>query len=324
MNGVRIEPGEIEAALVAHADVTQALVTAVAPDGAAGGKRLVAYLTTRTQLTADALRAHLRDRLPDSHLPAHFRFLDAFPLTRGGKVDRAALPAPETPEADSAAFVAPRDAAERLVAGVWADLLKRERVSALDDFFALGGSSLQLPHLLRFFPRAHACPAHPPAGRCEPLCRRGYGGTVSDTPASGGGHSGTPLAKKLGVRPGQGHRLRLLHAEPGWVVPGLPGDIDLAPGGPRGADITVAFYRSYADLAAEGETLVRDLADHAMVWIAWPRKAAGHVSDLTENGLRDLFLPLGLVDVKVAALGEDWSGLKFVRRRENRRKGDAK
>ncbi|MEU1513048.1 amino acid adenylation domain-containing protein [Streptomyces sp. NPDC005811] len=151
VNGVRIEPAEIEAALTAHPDVTQALVTAVAPaaatGGATSGKRLVAYLTTRTPLTADALRAHLRDRLPDSHLPALFRFLDAFPLTPGGKVDRAALPAPETPETDSAAFVAPRDAAERLVAGVWADLLKRERVSAHDDFFALGGSSLQLTRL---------------------------------------------------------------------------------------------------------------------------------------------------------------------------------
>ncbi|KUO07969.1 DUF3052 domain-containing protein [Streptomyces sp. DSM 15324] len=147
---------------------------------------------------------------------------------------------------------------------------------------------------------------------------------MSDTPASGDRRSGTPLAKKLGVRAGQGQRLRLLHAGPDWTVPGLPGDVDLAAGGPGGADLTVAFYRSYADLAAEGEGLARDLADHAMLWIAWPRKAAGHVSDLTENALRDLFLPLGLVDVKVAALGEDWSGLKFVRRRENRRKSDAK
>ncbi|WP_330348701.1 DUF3052 domain-containing protein [Streptomyces sp. NBC_00582] len=147
---------------------------------------------------------------------------------------------------------------------------------------------------------------------------------MSDTPttAGGSGYSGTPLAKKLGVK--AGHRLRFLHAPADWTVPDLPEGIDVAPGGPRDADLTVAFYHSYADLAAEGETLVHDLADHAMLWIAWPRKAAGHTSDLTENGLRDLFLPLGVVDVKVAALGEDWSGLKFVRRRENRRKLDAK
>lgn len=61
------------------------------------------------------------------------------------------------------------------------------------------------------------------------------------------------------------------------------------------------------------------LADDAALWVAWPRRAAGHVSDITENALREVFLPLGVVDVKVAALGEDWSGLKFVRRRENRR-----
>ncbi|MFJ8113146.1 DUF3052 domain-containing protein [Streptomyces sp. NPDC096132] len=145
---------------------------------------------------------------------------------------------------------------------------------------------------------------------------------MSDTASGGSGYSGTPLAKKLGVRPG--HRLRLRHAPDGWAVPGLPEDCDLAPGGPRDADITVAFYRTHADLAVETPDLVRDLADDAMLWIAWPRKAAGHVSDVTENGLRDLFLPLGVVDVKVAALGEDWSGLKFVRRLENRRKRDAK
>ncbi|MFH9553209.1 DUF3052 domain-containing protein [Streptomyces sp. NBC_00377] len=144
---------------------------------------------------------------------------------------------------------------------------------------------------------------------------------MSDTPA-GGGYSGTPLARKLGVKPG--HRVRLRHAAPGWDVPGLPDGVHLAPGGPRDADITVAFYRSRADLAAETASLVRELADDAMLWIAWPRKAAGHVSDLTENALRDLFLPLGVVDVKVAMLGEDWSGLKFVRRRENRRTADGR
>ncbi|MFI1004099.1 hypothetical protein ACIP10_33135 [Streptomyces galbus] len=56
-----------------------------------------------------------------------------------------------------------------------------------------------------------------------------------------------------------------------------------------------------------------------MLWIAWPRRAAGHDSDIIENLLRDFFLPLGVVDVEVAALGQDWSGLKFVRRKENRR-----
>ncbi|PIM71020.1 DUF3052 domain-containing protein [Streptomyces sp. JV178] len=135
--------------------------------------------------------------------------------------------------------------------------------------------------------------------------------------SGGGGYSGTPLAKKIGVKAGQ--RVRLLHAPDGWEIPGLPEGCDVGAGGPRGADVVVAFYRAHGDLAAEGPGLVADLADPAMLWIAWPRKAAGHTSDTTENALRDLFLPLGVVDVKVAALGDDWSGLKFVRRREERR-----
>ena len=138
----------------------------------------------------------------------------------------------------------------------------------------------------------------------------------SGTGAAGAGATGTPLARKIGVRPG--HRIRLCHAPARWAVPGLPEGCDLAEGGPRGADVAVAFYGSYVELVAEAPGLVDDLADDAMLWIAWPRRAAGHVSDITENGLRDLFLPLGVVDVKVAALGTDWSGLKFVRRRENR------
>lgn len=129
--------------------------------------------------------------------------------------------------------------------------------------------------------------------------------------------TGTPLARKIGIK--AGHRVRFRHAPDGWEVPGLPEGCDVAEGNLRGADIALAFYRSYGDLVAEGPGLVDGLADDAMLWIAWPRRAAGHVSDITENALRDLFLPLGVVDVKVAALGEDWSGLKFVRRRENRR-----
>ena len=148
---------------------------------------------------------------------------------------------------------------------------------------------------------------------------------MSNSPMAAGGYSATPLAKKIGVKPG--HRLHLHHAPDHWTIPGLPDDCEVAAGCPRGADVTVAFYRERHQLDAEATELVLDLADTAMFWIAWPRKAAGHVSDITENDLRDLFLPLGVVDVKVAALGEDWSGLKFVRRRENRQshnKGPAK
>jgi hypothetical protein len=149
---------------------------------------------------------------------------------------------------------------------------------------------------------------------------------VSASPAAGGGgggYSGTPLRTKLGIKPG--HRVRLDHRPGGWEVPGLPeGCVVVETDGPRSeappadADVTVAFHRSLGELSAEAAALIEELADHAMLWIAWPRRAAGHDSDITENALRELFLPRGVVDVKVAALGEDWSGLKFVRRKENR------
>jgi hypothetical protein len=137
-------------------------------------------------------------------------------------------------------------------------------------------------------------------------------------PTASGGYSGTPLAKKIGIKPG--HQVHMFHGPSQWEIPGLPEGCTVTDGGPTGADVTIAFYRSLNTLSAEAPGLVKDLADQAMLWITWPRRAAGHASDITENALRDLFLPLGVVDVKVAALGEDWSGLKFVRRKENRRR----
>ncbi|WP_163508678.1 DUF3052 family protein [Fodinicola acaciae] len=126
------------------------------------------------------------------------------------------------------------------------------------------------------------------------------------------GYSATPLAKKLGVKPG--HTLVLEDAPPGWSVPDLPDGVDVRTDG--AADVIVAFVSELAGLDLEplGERIFPD----GMVWIAWPRKAAGHVSDINENAIRDAALALGLVDVKVAALDHDWSGLKLVWRKENR------
>ncbi|MGW1170641.1 DUF3052 domain-containing protein [Streptomyces sp. NPDC002550] len=133
-----------------------------------------------------------------------------------------------------------------------------------------------------------------------------------------GGYSSTPLAQKIGIKPG--YKVRLFHGPIPWEIPGLPERCTVTDGGPAGADATIAFYRSFSELSAEASGLVEALADQAMLWIAWPRRAAGHHSDITESALRDLFLPFGIVDVKVAALGENWSGLKFVWRKENRRR----
>ncbi|MFJ1867511.1 amino acid adenylation domain-containing protein [Streptomyces sp. NPDC088097] len=146
VNGVRIEPGEVESALSAHPRVQGAVVTAFA--GPDGGKRLAAYVLAASDEVLAGLRGFLQERLPDTHVPAVFLRLDAFPLTVNGKVDRAALPAPELGGDDvRAPGREPRTEAERLVATAWRELLKTRDISLDDDFFALGGTSLQLARL---------------------------------------------------------------------------------------------------------------------------------------------------------------------------------
>jgi hypothetical protein len=125
--------------------------------------------------------------------------------------------------------------------------------------------------------------------------------------------STTPLARKLGVAPGQA--IAFLYAPPDWAVPGLPEPLTVRRQARGRLDLIVAFFRARRELERRIATLARNLDDDASLWIAWPRRAAGHQSDITENALREIVLPTGLVDVKVAALTDDWSGLKFVRRR---------
>ncbi|HEX2191398.1 MAG TPA: amino acid adenylation domain-containing protein, partial [Longimicrobiaceae bacterium] len=137
IRGFRIEPGEVEAQLAAHPTVREAVV-AVREDGP-GGKRLVGYAVPAADTAPEALLEHLRARLPEYMVPSALVLLDALPLTPTGKVDRRALPAPEPGEAE---YAAPRTPAEEILAGIWADVLGRERVGIHDDFFALGGHSL--------------------------------------------------------------------------------------------------------------------------------------------------------------------------------------
>ncbi len=138
---------------------------------------------------------------------------------------------------------------------------------------------------------------------------------------SGGaaGNSGTPLWKKLGLKPGM--RAQLLHADPGWSVPVEDGPADvewLTSTSTEPAGMIVTFYREAADYLDELDALAPRIHPAGMIWAAWPRKAAGHVSDLDENVIRETALARGLVDVKVAALSPDWSALKLVIRRTNR------
>ncbi|HEY6351023.1 MAG TPA: amino acid adenylation domain-containing protein [Candidatus Angelobacter sp.] len=143
LRGFRIEVGEIESALKTHAGVGQAVVLARTFKNA--DRLLVAYVVPAgPRIEADELRSFLLRKLPDYMVPAVFVMLERLPLTRNGKLDRAALPDPEASRsAGLAEFVAPRTQEEQILAGVWAKVLHLERVGIDDDYFALGGDSIR-------------------------------------------------------------------------------------------------------------------------------------------------------------------------------------
>ncbi len=126
------------------------------------------------------------------------------------------------------------------------------------------------------------------------------------------GYSGAPQCAKLGIRAGM--RVAVEQAPLGWSLQDPPPVVDASG---SAADVVLRFVRSAAELADIAELGRRIFPDGAL-WIAWPRRAGGHVSDVTDNAIRDAVLPLGLVDVKVAAIDADWSGLKIVWRKERR------
>jgi hypothetical protein len=134
------------------------------------------------------------------------------------------------------------------------------------------------------------------------------------------GYSGTPLAKKLGIK--DGGVLALVDAPPSWSVPDLPDGVTVARKSRQRTrlaevDVALVFCRTAADVTAV-PLLVGSLPKRGALWVAWPRKAGGHASDVNDNLVREVLLPTGVVDVKVAALDVDWSGLKFLWRKENR------
>jgi hypothetical protein len=136
------------------------------------------------------------------------------------------------------------------------------------------------------------------------------------------GYSTTSAARKLGVKPGTA--LLLVAPPTGWSLADLPADVvpssvpTVPTDGEPAPDVAVAFVRTAADLGRDVSPLAELIFPAGAVWIAWPRKAAGHTSDVTENLIREVALPLGLVDNKVAAIDTDWSGLRLSWRKELR------
>ncbi|WP_210015437.1 non-ribosomal peptide synthetase [Pseudomonas palmensis] len=143
IRGLRIELGEIEASLHQHPAVREAVVLAV--DGP-HGRQLAAYLVASDGLAANpeqlaSLREHLKVRLPEYMVPTHLLWLDALPLMPNGKLDRKALPEPDTSQLQQA-YVAPQSELEQRIAAIWAGVLKLEKVGLTDNFFELGGDSI--------------------------------------------------------------------------------------------------------------------------------------------------------------------------------------
>ena len=126
------------------------------------------------------------------------------------------------------------------------------------------------------------------------------------------GYSGTPLPKKLGIKPG--HRVMVLNAPAGFALDGVD-PVTTA----RGlADVILSFHTERRELEKRMPVLRERMQQNAALWISWPKKASGKQTDLTETQVRGIGLAAGLVDVKVCAVDETWSGLKFVYRLKDR------
>ena len=145
--------------------------------------------------------------------------------------------------------------------------------------------------------------------------------TLGGVPGSGVGYSGTPLPRKLGIK--DGFRVALVGAPDGFgpELDPLPGGVRLLRRPVAGIDLAVVFVTRRHDLARRFPQVAARLPPAGPLWVAWPKRSSGVATDLTEDVLREVCLPLGWVDTKVCAVTDVWSGLKFVLRKENRPAG---
>jgi hypothetical protein len=133
------------------------------------------------------------------------------------------------------------------------------------------------------------------------------------------GYSGTPLVQKLGFK--EGFRVGFVNRPRGFEkeLDPLPNDVKIIIGRlPKRLDLIILFTDSQQTLKREFPKLAQKIAEDGMLWIAWPKKASGVATDLSDNSVRQIGLDAGLVDVKVCAINDIWAGLKFVYRLKDR------
>jgi hypothetical protein len=133
------------------------------------------------------------------------------------------------------------------------------------------------------------------------------------------GYSGTPLREKLGIKAGFTVCVRGAPRPYASLVASLPADLRIRSTVSGRTDLVHLFATDRARLSTELRRARRRLRDDAAIWVSWPKQASGVATDITEDVLRALALPLGLVDIKVCAVDATWSGLKLVVRKENRK-----
>lgn len=129
------------------------------------------------------------------------------------------------------------------------------------------------------------------------------------------GTSGKPIVQKLGLKPGFCIFVDGLSVPYGDIVGELPADLRIAKTARAPLDAVHLFAAEARGLAAKLQRYREAIAPDGMIWVSWPKKTSPLHRDLTEDGIRSLALPMGLVDIKVCAVDADWSGLKLVRRR---------
>jgi hypothetical protein len=133
------------------------------------------------------------------------------------------------------------------------------------------------------------------------------------------GYSGTPLAKKLGLKGGS--RIFLLNAPGNYLqlVSPLPEGVQVAPQITSHTDVIHIFSTKKEELSQALHTCLEKMRPNGMIWVSWPKKSSKVPTDITEDTIRGVALPLGLVDIKVCAVDDVWSGLKLVIRKEKRK-----